>query len=294
MKLQQLRFLVAAIESGGIVKGAIRMHVSQPAVSAGLKALEREIGVPLFEHSGRGGRARPTSKALQLHQSALGILKQCDLALAQLRHPEHRPTSLRLGVLPTIATRDLCAIASSFSGEERPRLQLWEGGAVRLAEWLRQGRIDAALTVVEKTTSTAKVLWRERFVVVASRTHRFGSKRLSKLFLSDLEGETVILRTACEMRPGALWPDTQRIRVAARAERDELAMRLVAMGVGIAIVPVSLVTSDVTARPIHDLDVRRAIGLRWRRDAPPEQLRPLIDRISALRSRRHDSRCHAR
>lgn len=282
MKLQHLRFLVATVECGGIVKAATRLHLSQPAVSAGLKALEREIGLPLFEHTGRGGRARPTSKALQLHQSALAILQQCDLALAQLRLPEHRPRSLRLGVLPTLSIDDLSAIGVAFREEGTP-LQMWEGSTVRLAEWLRQGRIDAALTVVEKATSTAKVLWRERFVVVASRTHRFANRRRLKLCLSDLEGEMVILRTSCEMRRGELWPNTLRIRAVARAEREEFAMRLVAQGLGIAIVPESLVSDDVVSRPIHDLDATRSIGLKWRRDLPRAQVTPLIDAISALK-----------
>jgi len=287
MKLQHLRFLVATVECGGVVKAAVRLHVSQPAVSAGLKSLEQETGQPLFERSGRGGRARPTSKALQLHQHAIGILQQCDLALSQLRSPERRPATLHMGVLPTIAAREIVGLSAAFSGQAGcPRIQLREGGMTRLADWLRQGRIDAALTVVENDASTARRLWRERYVVVVSRSHRFAQNRRSKVFLSDLEEEPVVLRTTCEMRRGSLWPDTRRIRVAARIERDELTMLLVAQGLGIAIVPESLVSREVVARPIHDLDVQRSIGLRWRKDLSQEHVTALVEAISALKGGR--------
>lgn len=44
MKLQQLRYLVAVVQAGSITEAARRLNVSQPALSAGLNALEAELG----------------------------------------------------------------------------------------------------------------------------------------------------------------------------------------------------------------------------------------------------------
>jgi DNA-binding transcriptional LysR family regulator len=277
MKLQQLRFLVAVLKNGGVVKAAARLHVSQPAVSAALKALEHDLGQPLFEPAGRGRRARPTPKALDLYKNALEILARCDQARAQFQSSGAKSTTVRIGVLETIASGHVAGLYAAFSRTNRDhRLQLWEGGLIRLGEWLRLGRIDAAWTIVEKNTAQARVLWRERFAVVASHTH-FLQHRRAKVSWADLDGESIVLRTSCEMRRGTLWPETLRLRVAARVQRDELAIRLVAQGVGIAILPESVATEEVAVRGIQDLEAERSVGLRWRRGLSEDIISRLLD-----------------
>lgn len=54
MELYQLRAFVATADMGQVTKAAQRLHITQPAVSAQIKALEQEIGVPLFERVGNG------------------------------------------------------------------------------------------------------------------------------------------------------------------------------------------------------------------------------------------------
>jgi DNA-binding transcriptional LysR family regulator len=56
------------------------------------------------------------------------------------------------------------------------------------------------------------------------------------------------------------------VRVAVRTDRDALALRLVAKGIGIAVAPRSLAPRDAVPVPVADLDLDRAIGLRWRPD----------------------------
>lgn len=54
MDLRTLEYFVAAVETGGFTKAAARLHVSQPALSEGIRKLERECGSPLFHRVGRG------------------------------------------------------------------------------------------------------------------------------------------------------------------------------------------------------------------------------------------------
>jgi DNA-binding transcriptional LysR family regulator len=100
--------------------------------------------------------------------------------------------------------------------------------------------------------------------------------------LKDLDGESLILRSSCENEDGQLRAEGISIRIAARAARDELAIRLIAQGVGIAIAPRSLATSEVLAIPVNDLRLARSIGLQWRAKLPQATVTFLLDVFSAM------------
>lgn len=281
MKLQHLRFFAAVIEGGGVSRAAERLHVSQPAISAGLKALEHYLGQPLFERSGGRRRIVATPKAREFHAQVLDILERCEAARASFRSPRPRVPGATLGVLRTLSAASVAAVAATLSQAAAPSWRFREGGAEDLARWLRQGRIDAAWTVVEANAANAAILWREPFVLLAARNHRLASSRRRKVTLADLDGEALVLRGACELKPGRLRAEGIGLRVVARTDRDEVAVKLVAQGVGVAIAPRSLATPDVGAVPVADLALARSIGLRWRAALVPSTLSSLRAAIAA-------------
>ena len=73
MELEQLRVFVAVAQTRTFVEAAARLNKSQPAVTMTVKALEREMGVPLFEREGRGKRL--TAAGARLAAKAAGILE---------------------------------------------------------------------------------------------------------------------------------------------------------------------------------------------------------------------------
>jgi DNA-binding transcriptional LysR family regulator len=266
MKIQNLRFFVAVIEYGGVTQAAQQLHISQPAVSAGLKALEDELGEPLFDRSGGRRRMTPTSKALRFHQRALDILGRCDAALTSFRAAEVRTPTVRVGVLRTFSTDAVAAVLASLSQDTEHRWQIREGRPEELVRWLRRGRTDIAWMTVQARTANAQILWHEPFVVLAARNHLLAARHRHGVMLKDLDGELLVLRGSCELKTGQLQSAGIKMRIAARADRDDLAVRLVADGIGIAVAPRSLATRETIPVPVTDLDLSRTIGLRWRPD----------------------------
>nr|BFD41046.1 LysR family transcriptional regulator [Pseudomonas sp. FFPRI_1] len=78
--LNLLRVFVALVEEGGASRAALRLGVTQPAVSASLARLRELYGDPLFERTGRG--LRPTMRANQLYPLVEEAINRCRLALA--------------------------------------------------------------------------------------------------------------------------------------------------------------------------------------------------------------------
>lgn len=77
----QLRTLAAVAEAGSVVGAAEALHVSQPAVSASLAALAREVGTPLAVRQGRGLALTPAGATLARYATrVLGLLDEATQA----------------------------------------------------------------------------------------------------------------------------------------------------------------------------------------------------------------------
>lgn len=80
MRLDQLKLFITAADSGSISAASRRVHLAQPAFSAHIKALELDLGVALFERSGRG--VVLTSSGRKLYDGALAMFRHIE----QVRH----------------------------------------------------------------------------------------------------------------------------------------------------------------------------------------------------------------
>jgi LysR family cyn operon transcriptional activator len=86
MELHQLRYLRAVLRTGSVTAAAALEHVAQPSISKQIRALERELGVPLFHRVGR--RVVPTDAALHLADCADRVLDDIAATAASLAGPE--------------------------------------------------------------------------------------------------------------------------------------------------------------------------------------------------------------
>lgn len=71
MELYQLRTFVAVAEEGNLTRAAERVFASQPAVSAHIKALEEELGLPLFVRTPRGMQLTDIGTGLKMKADSI-------------------------------------------------------------------------------------------------------------------------------------------------------------------------------------------------------------------------------
>ena len=71
VSLAQIRYFVAVAEEGHVGRAAARLRVAQPPISRQIRALEDEIGTPLFARTSRGMALLPSGEAFLHHARAI-------------------------------------------------------------------------------------------------------------------------------------------------------------------------------------------------------------------------------
>jgi len=267
MEIYQLRYFVAAAETGSFTKAAERVHVAQPTLSAGVKKLEQDLGVELFERRAR--RTFLTGAGLKFLDRARNVLAECNRARHELSL-EHTAQNLRLGCVPTVPATHLAALLRDFAKAwPSVAVDVEEAEPARLEKWLDQERIDAAITLTLgdddlSENLSGEVLYRERMVLAHAVDHPFAARQ--SLHIADLRTVGYIYRTHCP-HTRAMTRDVARHgvhpHVSFRTSRDERALAMIAAGQGVSMVPDTFSWPGVALAPVAELEARSTIRLVW-------------------------------
>jgi DNA-binding transcriptional LysR family regulator len=101
LNLEQLRTFLAVVRLGGIRKAANGMHITQPAVTARIKALEATLAAELFDRSSAGMKLTKRGELLLTYAEKFEHLSE--MVARDVIHPDGMEGRLRLGVSETIA-----------------------------------------------------------------------------------------------------------------------------------------------------------------------------------------------
>lgn len=145
MDLRQLRNFSQVAECGSVTAASAMLHIAQPALSRQMRALESELGTPLFVRTGRG--VVLTAAGTALLAEARTLLGEADRISREIRSFGTRLAGqATIGLSPTIG-RLLTLPLARHVQENYPalRLRIAEAFSGTLLEWLQGGRIDAAI-----------------------------------------------------------------------------------------------------------------------------------------------------
>jgi len=279
MDLRQLRYLVALSEERSFTRAAAREHIAQPALSQQIRRLEQEAGVALVERTTR--RVALTEAGELLAVRARRILAELDAAGADLRALTGLQTGhVLIGAIHTMGPVDLSLALGTFH-ERHPGVELTvrEESSEELAELLRADELDLAfLSVTERIESRGigfQPLVSEELVAIVPRHHRLGGRR--RVRMRELAGERFIAyREGARLRElliGAGRAAGFDPEVVLESNESQLIRRLVARGLGVALVPRSdgSESEELSVARLIDPPLKRDIMLAWRegRRHPP-------------------------
>jgi DNA-binding transcriptional LysR family regulator len=116
MEMIEIEAFVAIARAGSVSRGAVAVHLSQPAMSRRIDLLEREIGVPLFDRVPSGVRLTEAGKAFLPYARQVLAAARDGAAAARALEAEERGT-VTLALVGTLASTGLTARLRDFRGE---------------------------------------------------------------------------------------------------------------------------------------------------------------------------------
>ncbi|HEY3727626.1 MAG TPA: LysR substrate-binding domain-containing protein [Solirubrobacteraceae bacterium] len=273
MELRQLRYLVALAEERNFTRAAASEHIAQPALSQQIRRLEAELGLALVERTTR--RVSLTDAGELLMVRARRILAELEAAETELQALRGMYTGhVTIGAMHTMGPVDL-SLALALFHERHPHVDFTvrEQTSEEMAEMLRVDELDLAfLSVTERVESHGLGLHQlvsEELVAVLPRQHRLGKRRQVRMaelaedsFISFRDGSRLRELLVGAGRDAGFAP-----RVTLESNESERVRRLVARGLGVAVLPRSDAVgpgAEVCVASLVAPTLRRDITLAWR------------------------------
>lgn len=144
--MHQVRYVVAVIDHNGFSRAADALGVTQPSLSQGVRALEAELGAPLFHRLGRRVALTPAGEAFAV--PARQILRDAALARDAVSDVADLVSGvLELAALPTLAVDPLVALVGTFRvAHPGVRVRVIEPEQdVSIGDLIRTGRAEIGL-----------------------------------------------------------------------------------------------------------------------------------------------------
>ncbi|TYC08956.1 LysR family transcriptional regulator [Actinomadura syzygii] len=238
MELRQLRYFVAVAEHLGFGRAAKHLHLAQQSLSQQIGALERDLGVRLFDRDTRGTRLTDAGRVFL--PEARAVLARADAAASVARRAGRGEIGrLDLAFLTSTANYMLPPVVKALR-ERFPDLELTTHNVPidELVAGLRDGRFDAGFTRPPLVPDLAtRVLTTEPVCAVLPAGHPLAGR--AELRLADLADEDWVLSRRGSWPP---WHDKYdrdfaaagfTPRVVQRADGAANLLGLVAAGVGV-------------------------------------------------------------
>jgi len=250
LEIRQLRAFIAIAESGTFTAGALRVHVTQAAISMQIRQLETELGAKVFVRAPR--HVILTEAGEHLLRRARQMLREHDAAIdeiAELAGAERG--RLRIGSASAMVLTDQLPAILKELRKQHPRAEITvtSGTSETLVDQILAGELDIAfvsLPVDARGIQTER-LSEDQLVAIASPRHKLAKQKTIDAY--TLAGERLIL--------GERGGNTRRLidqffaqagvtlRVAMELSRQAAIRRMVEEDMGVGIVPLQSAKDEV-------------------------------------------------
>lgn len=179
MEIRQLRYFLDIAHTEHLTQSAQNLFVTQSTLSHGLRQLESDLGIKLFDRLGRGLKLSQAGAAFRPYASrALQEIEAGRMALRDLSGLQSG--TLTVGVIPTFLNTLVPATVAAFSAAyPKVRVIVRDLRADPIEELLMAGQLDVGIAFhpTEREEIEAEPLFEERMLLVVSPGHALAQYR---------------------------------------------------------------------------------------------------------------------
>jgi len=292
METKHLRTLLTIVELSSFTRAGVKLGLSQSAISQQIGALERQLGVRLLRRTGTG--ARPTAAGELLVNHARQIIARIDAARRLVSEFDSSSGGvLRVGAGGAVCHHLLPGVLAALR-EAFPRLELHvrSGHTDLTLERLLVGEIDVGLLTLPVVQPRLRLIeaGSDELVLIVAPSHPLAER--SRVDPTDLADESLLI---CERR-SRTFQLVERVlleagvfpRVAMEIDHQEAVTKMVAAGLGVAIVPrwaiiAEIESGEVVPVPFGDARLTRGWAVGFLEESQPRQALRAFVRLCAER-----------
>jgi DNA-binding transcriptional LysR family regulator len=267
MLLTEIEGFIEISRQGNMRRAADALSLSQPALSARIQGLERELGTSLFRRTHSGMVLTPAGRAFQPHaERAMDALRSGG---ALIRELEHGLTGeLALAVAPAVSAYVLPDILVHFTHRHPDvRLLVRTGHSEEIVELVARGEVDLGIVrELRDSQVRSRPLYEDELLWVARPDHPFAVA--GAVDVADIRHEQLILFD----RTSSYYDVTNSLfRVAGVVPRGvtevdniEAAKRMVERGLGVALLPGTAVADALSGGSLREIRLAGPATIRRR------------------------------
>jgi DNA-binding transcriptional LysR family regulator len=252
MLLSQLEAVVETARQRNLSRAAAVLHVTQPALTARLHALEAELGMHLFTRGRRGMALTDAGRAfLPYAERALAAVDDGAAMLVELKRGG--TGELVLGAAPAISTYVLPRLLVRFTERHpRVRLSVRTGHSEEVMDMVLRREVDLGLVrELRHPDIESHPLYDDELVLVAEANHPLAAH--SVVEPAAMASVRLILRAAGAAASGVMELDN-----------IDAAKQMVGQGLGIALLPRTAVADELADGRLRAITIRGAQPIRRR------------------------------
>lgn len=268
MDTQLLTAFVGVAEAGSFTQAAERLHLSQPAISKRITALESQVGRPLFDRVGRSVSLTDAGHTLLPYaHKALQDIEDARRALSQL----HAQVGGRLsiGTSHHIGLHRMPPVLGQFTRDyPQVDLDIHFMDSEVACQAVLAGKLELGIVTLPTQPLPhlrARLVWPDPLAVVAAPNHPLAGRR--QVSLVQLAEHPAVLPDEAtythRIVTGALEREGVRPHVRLATNYLETLKMLVGIGLGWSVLPESMLDDSLARLNVPRLRLRRELGLVW-------------------------------
>lgn len=268
MDTQGLSAFLEVAETGSFSRAGERLHLSQPAISKRIAALEGSLGTALFDRIGRHIALTDAGRALLPHaRRVLHEIEDGRRALSLL--DGHIGGRLSVGTSHHIGLHRLPPVLRAFTGKfPEVDLDLHFMDSEDACEAVVQGKLELGIVTLPLQplpNLEMRRVWRDPLAVVVAPSHPLAARRRVKL--ADLAGLPAVLPDAQTYTHKIVSAALQEHGIAPRVRLAtnylETLKMLVGIGLGWSVLPRSMLDDSLVALSLPEFKLSRELGAVW-------------------------------